>query len=346
MCSTMTNRLLLPKILFIFLLLAAIYRATAATTLHWKLSSEVGTYQTETIRLENTGNLLARLDGSVQIRYKTLNRLAFLRLRFKPELYSFTESMSSVKMLASGRFERDFRRWRWSAGGEVRQYTYHNLPADLTLKMYSAFVNLNRQLFPGNLFLMHFSYYRREFANRSNNRLNAPVIRVQLIHRFSKYLRGSAGVYLLWFSIEDQQLQENRGTSDGVQRGPTVSLEYRRKILLNLDYHLLWHVSEQTLSPSYTQRLSFLFGKMLSSKWSLFFLINFSDNRFSLKDHPNLNLLFYPLENENRAHLKLQYDLSTNRALYVKIGYLKDNLVGQNISLSGWQAVAGFRFKK
>lgn len=336
----------LPKTFFLILLVNALCLATPATTLHWKCSSEAGPYQTETIRLENTGNLLVRLDGSLQLRNKNPGHLAFLQLRFKPELYSFTESMSSVKMLASGRFERDFRRWSWSVGSEFRQYAYHNLPADLTLKMYSVLADFTRQLFPGNLLLLHISYYRREFANQSRNRLDAPVVQAKLVHRFSKYLRGSAGVYLLWFSIEDRQPQENWRTSDGVQRGPTLSLEYRRKILLNLDYHLLWHASQQTLSFSYTQRLSFLFGKMLSSKWSLFFLINYSDNHFSLKESANLNLLFYPLENENRVYLKLQCDLRTNRALYVKIGYLKDNLVGQSISLSGWQAVAGFRLKR
>lgn len=84
-----------------------------------------------------------------------------------------------------------------------------------------------------------------------------------------------------------------------------------------------------------------LFGKILPGNWSIFFLLDYFFRNYSIPEDTDASLLYAPLNTENQFHLKLERELNSHTDIYLKIGYLNQNLLYNDLAFSGWQATAG-----
>lgn len=76
---------------------------------------------------------------------------------------------------------------------------------------------------------------------------------------------------------------------------------------------------------------------------SAFLLIDYSSRFLRFKDSVSVGIdpIYSSLNIENRVFLKVGYDLNNLVEIYIKSGYVNDNIFQQNFSYSGWNFLTG-----
>ena len=91
--------------------------------------------------------------------------------------------------------------------------------------------------------------------------------------------------------------------------------------------------------------MRFVFGKILSPRWSLFMLADFYFRNNDSQPDINPNLLYTPLSNQNRFYVKLGNELNRQVDLFLKIGYINEDLVYDGLTFSGWRGTVGLEIR-
>jgi hypothetical protein len=165
------------------------------------------------------------------------------------------------------------------------------------------------------------------------------LLDVEIVHRIFGNAGFGYGIYTEHFvlsnSFEDMK-------NEGWRIGPHINFNYLKSFLINFDYRFLFHLSEITKSPSYEHWIRFVAGKLLTEKWSVFFMTDYYFRKYTIGK--NLNnpyiSLYTPINEDNRIYLKLAYSLLDFLEAYVKTGYFRENLYN-NYSFDGWNFLVG-----
>ena len=96
--------------------------------------------------------------------------------------------------------------------------------------------------------------------------------------------------------------------------------------------------------------LVFLMGvKNLSNivkNLSAFVLVDYYKRNFKYSKDDNItDLLYSPVNAENRIFFRLSNKVKSNQKIFLKIGYFDGKLFYRNYSLSGWKGYIGFEIK-
>ena len=161
----------------------------------------------------------------------------------------------------------------------------------------------------------------------------------------STSLKIGYGIYLERFFVSGNinQTQNENNSNNGWRYGPQLKINYLKGFVTSLDYEFLLHNSQLTSSFSYENQLKIVAGKIFSEKWSAFVLVDYYFRNFKLKDPSNnYNALLYTTANyENRIYLKLGYDITESLTVYLKNGYLKENISNDKFSFEGINILLG-----
>lgn len=272
-----------------------------------------------------------------------------MQLRFAPEFYGMQNGSSVVRLGGRAQYNQSFSKFHINLLLNSRKYLYNNnLNSNLTFDTFQLGGNLILKLQGQRFLSFRVEYFYRDLEYSTDNQLDAAVIAGSYHKSFSRFGRIMGGAYLERFRVDNPgfvgmsgRLSEN----EGWRLGPEFAIEYSCRLVASLNYRFLWHQSDLVGNTSWEQWVRFLFGKMLSRRWSVFFLIDYYFRDFPSVSSDNSFLLYSPLENENRIYLNIAHDLKKNLSLFLKVGYLRDNLIFRSLSLSGLRATLGVEIK-
>ncbi len=326
--------------------LLAVYGQPGRTL--WRLSGETGAYQFRDIANNKFHSGLLRLEGSIDYAKKMNASRWDFQLRIKPEFYSSSNVFSNLKFFFSGQYASKMSQGNWGVSLDARRFYYFT---DHEKFMFDL-MNLNGFLIwairDRTNIIFNLNYAYRDVSNSFDQSLDALASQIKLLFPQFKLWNTGIGWYLEKFNIgeKDYIFSNNlRTKNSGWRYGPEISIDFRSKSVLSAVYRFLLHQSDITKQPSYEHQVRVLFGKLLSDRWAIFFLIDYYFNKFTFIDETNLNLLYSPVDNESVINLKLDYDINQNVSLYMKTGYMKENLLYSGFSTQGWQSILGIQLK-
>jgi hypothetical protein len=337
----------------IFLLLLATiplktaYAQPAKTS--WRFSGETGIYRFQDITHNKFQSGLFKLEGSVD--YNKIQRTSDWKFRFKikPEFYQSRNVFSSLKFFFSGQYTNKMSRGNWGVSLDTGRFYYYNENKNFAFDLMNINGFLVRSIRKHTYIFFNTNYLYRDVSNSFDQSLDAIAGELKLIVPQLKLWDTGIGLYAERFNIQEREFyidSKQNTKNSGWRYGPEISIDLRGKSILSAVYRFLFHQSDITRQPSYEHQVKVLFGKLLSDRWAIFFLIDYYFNKFTFLDKTNLNLLYSPVDNESLIYLKLDYDLNQNVSLYLKTGYTKENLLYSGFSTQGWQSVLGFQLKK
>ena len=329
--------------LFLATLLCAFPLAAKKGQFKYKISLDGGAAQNSFGFSDSQNFLLARFFG--QLRYFQIRKSYDWSIRgdFRPEVFLADGSTSNLLANLKGQFVKKGKKFSGLVFASYKQQ-YLNLERDK--------VSINTAQFGGQyirpyksigIFSLSGSYYAREFFAKTNERKNGGAAFLQ----WQKSLKGAITLqvsgYGEWFYIRSL---ENR--NNGMRAGPQIGISYRRNYIINTSYRFLFHQSDITRPGSNEQHLRLLMGKLLNQHWSLFFLLDYYFRHYHF--HPNQPsaspLVYIPIDTENRFYFKLEREINPLTTLYLRIGYLNEDLTRQQFSYAGWQGTLGITFRK
>jgi len=315
----------------------------------WRLSGETGIYQFQDITNSRFQSGLLRLEGSVD--YNKIQRTSDWKFRFKikPEFYHSHSVFSSLKFFFSGQYTNKMSRGNWGVSLDTRRFYYYNENKNFSFDLMNINGFLLRSIRKHTYIFFNTNYLYRDVSNSFDQSLDAIAGEFKLIVPQLKLCDTGIGLYAERFNIQEREfyIDSKQNTKNSGRRyGPEISIDLRGKSLLSAVYRFLFHQSEITRQPSYEHQVRVLFGKLLSDRWAIFFLVDYYFNKFTLINETNTNLLYSPVDNENIINLKLEYDINQTVSFYLKTGYMKENLIYSGFSTQGWQSVLGFQLKK
>jgi hypothetical protein len=170
---------------------------------------------------------------------------------------------------------------------------------------------------------------------------------LELAHRFLKSFRVRYGLYYEDFLLHRHQtLYTGYLENAGSRFGPEIRISYFAQFWITFEYRYLKHLSELVTSNSFESNLRFFIGKALSDRFSLLVLLDYYNRRFDFGGIPvpDINLLYAPMDMENRIYFKTIYRFNDHRELYTRFGYGKENFRQQLFVLEGWRMVFGLSF--
>jgi len=85
---------------------------------------------------------------------------------------------------------------------------------------------------------------------------------------------------------------------------------------------------------------------MISGEWSVFLLADYYTRNFKTKNSTDNNLLYTPINLENRIYIKLGYELKNSFEIYLRSGYTNESLYKNNLSIKGWNIMVGIEVNK
>jgi hypothetical protein len=315
----------------------------------WRLSGETGIYQFQDITHNKFQSGLFKLEGSVD--YNKIHRTSDWKFQFriKPEFYHSRNVFSNLKFFFTGQYTDKMSRGKWGVSFDTQRFYYYNDNESFAFDLMNINSFLLRSILKHTYIFFNANYLYRDVSNSFDQSLDAIAGEFKLVLPQLKLWDTGIGLYTERFKIreKDYPFDSKQNTKNsGWRYGPEISMDLHSKSVLSAVYRFLFHQSDITKQPSYEHQVRVLFGKLLSDRWAIFFLVEYYFNKFTLIDETNTNLLYSPVDNENVINLKLDYDINQNVSFYLKTGYMKENLIYSGFSTQGWQSVLGFQLTK
>lgn len=325
-----------------------------------KISGELGNFHTNDSFFKGQNDLLSRFRATLNYKRNRGNTAWFVYSKFFPEFYGTTNAARIFKFSFGGQFQKQFNKLQFSAFVSRQINNYRANPENFTAGIFNIGTSAVWWFNSGLFGLTGLQYYYRDITNTTDQNLDALVLQAKIGKNFTKYFSFEAGVYGENFTVESRDYwrraffespgnifpddQWKAGKSTGWRLGPQISWRYQKHSLIHFTYRLLSHHSLVIKKPAWEHRLQTVFGKLLSRKISLLFLLDYYFSQVEFTGDPNYLLTYFPLQNENKIFLKLENTLDKRKTIYLKTGYLKNTFKFENFSISGWLLVAGTEF--
>ncbi len=314
--------------------------------LKYKLTGEGGIAQAATSVNNAQHFLLAGFEGQLKLAHSTRKYAWRLQTELQPEFFFQTVNITALVWNVKGQYFRKHRKFSW---GIKTDYRLNRLMVDVLDLNYNVFLGGIQSAWfyrPGASIALNLEYAYRDVDASIENTLKAFLFSAKWLRLFTLSTKISAGIYGENFFIdgvaaEGSNLRENNGW----RFGPELTLDYKRKFVLNATYRLISHQSQILDEATFEHWIRLLFGKILSPKWSLFFLTDFYLRDNTVQADTNPNLLYSPLSNQNRFYVKLDQELTRKTDVFLKIGYTSENLVYEELTFSGWRGTVGVEIR-
>ena len=337
------------KYLYLIFLLFLLTNAKADDNpLNWSIKGEAGYYHASGSSLLKQTDLISQFQGLIKYSENNINNNWLIELKARPEFYGLSNNITILKLSGKGQYQHRFSKFLLSFTLSSQKNFYLN-NIDLNFSIFKLNSNLLWFYKRKTFFQFSADYFYRDLNNGFSNSLDAITLIGKIYQSFSPFGKIGMGVYTEKFKIESDVtnfFQFGADQNSGWRFGPEVSLNYSRHFVVNINYHFLFHESDLAEDPDNEQWIQFLLGKLLSPRWSIFFLADYYFRHFHNQPDFDNQLIYMPIDNENNFYLKLAYDVNKEMTFFLNVGYSKENLVYQNLNLSGYKGTVGVEFKK
>jgi len=333
------------KKIYVLLLFQLISSSYSGIQFQWRLACETGLYEDKKI---SKNDLFVRIEGQSLFEYRIKDVTTSIQIRGIPSYYGAGSGLGSFKLFGRAFIDYTKPAYALSLDAIKRRYNFesnfNHIYGDLQLLQMTIKIATNRKLSFGVL----------AGLGQENIHTTQTYVRdlwyteLELVHRLLKSFKIS---YVLYY--EDFLLHRNERffaeyfKNAGLRFGPEIRMSYFAQFWITLEYRYLKHISELVASTSYESNLRFFLGKALTKRLSLLLLVDYYYRRFNFgqKGIADINLLYAPMDMENRIYFKTIYSLSDHKELYTRFGYGKENFRQELFVLEGWRMIFGISFK-
>lgn len=337
------------SILTFFLFTIAFPNNAGAGNLKYKISGEAGLTRSAISTFAEGTYFLARFEGTLRYAQAGRRNSWYIQGRLRPEIYLAQSSPSAIILNFKGGYLQRHSKFHWSLNVEAEKQRIAYSTVDITFDIFQLGGQGTWFYRPGAIFSLNINYAYRDLNSRLDHSLDAVFASVDWFPLFTLAKKISIGGYLENFHISRLQGYAAAGSefrNRGWRYGPEFSLEYQKNFVISGNYRFLLQQSELTHSTSYEHWVRLLLGKILSPKWSAFFLMDYFFRNYSLPEGVDSNLLYAPLNTQNNIYFKLEREMSPATDLFFRIGYLNENLIYHDLTFSGWRATVGLEWSR
>jgi hypothetical protein len=339
----------MKRIILDVIILVIIFAHPGFSQISYHLDLESGYYRSKNSITETQSRWGFNADGKLKYTYKSNSRIASINIRARPEFYNTESEFYTIKLRAAGNYLQRGEKVDWGINVIAQKFNF-----DISNSGYSN----NSILFNGELstfisdetlLRIRAGYSTRNVSTNSKLTLDLVSADVLLYEDIASFQIGY-GIYLEKYNTYNsvnEVFNSLYSSIKGFRIGPKISLNYVRDFIVKLKYEILFHNSDITEPTSYEHQVYLVAGKLLTSKLSAFFFLNYYLSKLKYaEDYNESSLIYIPADIDNTAFLKIAYDLKENLELYIKSGYRKIELLQNSSALNGWSIILGLSFSK
>lgn len=314
-----------------------------------RISGESGYFNGSGFDVLGRSDLAYRFDAQINYKFTRLNNIWNLKIRARPRFFGLDNRTSIVKYSADGQYWNISDRLNWGLSLSRDFYYYNNSTLDVNFDIFQLQGTLLWNYRPGNSLAVSLGYFYRDINSGAHNDLDALVMEIGSVHARNRYSRFSIGAYTERFFIKNERpvgADLNPLENSGWRAGPSISYEFQRHFLLHLQYRYLYHHSLVAADLNAEHWLRVLWGRLISKRWAMFFLIDFYYRHGQADREEVVYHTYTSLNTESSLYGKMEYQLNKQLNLFVKIEYSRDDVQFQGLSWTSRQVTVGAEFGK
>ncbi len=309
-------------------------------------NSEFGYYKNAGSGVLKKNDLITRVDLRGKYEYEIDENYFAASLSIKPEVYGFKDNLNGIKINGKGSYYDNSELMTWGINFSAQKNIFNSSELDINTDLIfltSDFYFGSNEKLPFHL-TAGYAYQSYNYSSKKNFDI------IFLDNRYEDLLFEDinffSGLYLERFLISNKTNSLSSSFLDknkGWRIGPQFGINYLQSFLVRCEYRILFHFSDITKATSFEQNYKLLTGVNLSEDFSLFILLDYYIKNLKLtKDFARVREIIYsPMNSENRFYVKLLYDLNENLGAYARYGYGKEILDYFDSYLEGWNLVLG-----
>ena len=334
------HRLAIFSIVSVLLMSTGLY-----AQLSFQGNLESGFYKSMGDFLSKESDMLVAFEAKLGYKFKEEKTEASFELKARPEWFGINKELFSFKFRGSGDFLRREENFDWGVGvtRHLNRITGNGLNVDYDI--FSIQGNATFYWFENTPVSAVVGYAYQNVGSTVQQDHDIVFAEGKVHDIFSSFFRTGYGLYVEKFLIEDEVIEnytKKKESNTGLRVGPELEIYYLKDFMINGQYRLLFHFSNNSKSTSYEHWVRLVAGKLLFPGFSAFLLIDYYWRKIkSPTDAGGINILYSPFNIENNISLKMGYDLSDNLELYLKGGYFRNDLVYNNYAFEGWNFLLG-----
>lgn len=331
--------------LYFTFFLILIYSNVSYCQVTCRTSLETGYYNSTGDGLTEQEDVQIKLDGQLTYAYKRQKQNASVHLRVRPELFGLKDQLRSMRFKAFGSYSYDFDNFVGGINITSQRHLFSGKNLEINYESFLLLGDASFEVFNNTPAVASLGYAYHSLS-AEEQALDLIFLDTKLNRVINSYLQFSYGAYGEKFVVRGLTRNNNilqKDKNSGWRLGPKANVSYVRNFIFNFEYRFLLHGSQLTAFPSYENLLRVVTGKIFGERWSVFLLADYYLRKFKTKDFTltENNLLYTPMNLENRIYLKLGYEINQSTEIFFKSGYFNESLYKNNLSIKGWNGTIG-----
>ncbi len=315
----------------------------------WRTTVETGYVNSSADGLTTQEDVQIKLDGQLRYDYKRNKQNASFHIRVRPEMFGFKDQLRSMRLKALGSYSYDFDNFVGGINITSQRHIFSGKYIEINYESFLLLGDASFEIFnntPANTSLG----YAYQSLSAEEQALDLIFFDTKLSRIINSYLQFGYGVYGEKFVVRGLTRMNHifqKDKNSGWRFGPKANVSYVRNFIFNFEYRFLLHGSQLTAFPSYENWLRVVTGKIFGERWSVFLLADYYTRKFKTTNLALIenNLLYTPMNLENRIYAKLGYEINGSAEIFVKSGYFNESLYKNNVSFKGWNGTIGIEVR-
>ena len=254
-----------------------------------------------------------------------------------PELYGSDELVRSLKLKIDADYYEAHENFTWGIEFSKKYYLFNSFDVDNTFDIYFVQPSIEWRLTDDIPVKTSVGLAYQDISGGYSQKSDLFYLDNRLFHYFNAFTHLSYGFYLERFGLNSTK------TNNGWRIGPIFTFNHLKSFVLNLEFKYLLHTSKLTNKFSHESVIRLMAGKFLLPNLSAFLIADYDWRNISYSDSSDV-LPYSLIDSENNIHVRLGYNVSKVTELYLKGGYFNQDYLNNNLSLKGWNIVAGVKF--
>ena len=272
-------------------------------------------------------------------------------MKLKPEIFAGTNGFLKETLILRSNYKKKYKKSIFNlslyyskqifdieAVKNIYDYTNFELIYYIPLSSKLKLISISR-----------FGYVKSE--NDNPFKIKIPNFTVHSDYFISSKLHIKSGLYFEYFNhsfsnenfMVVDQTQEERIYQE-IKTGPDFEIIYSSNYIMKFSYTALKVFPQNKNSNFYEQGFTGLISFNFLKKWDAMFFAAYYIKHLDKED--SLNTKYLPMNSENKIHLKISYNFSRSKNVFMKAGYFNDRLVEDSDVFSGLQGSVGVELRK
>ncbi|MFA8341577.1 MAG: hypothetical protein ACEPO8_01280 [Rhodothermaceae bacterium] len=331
---------MIKKILFVIL----IYLMPVIGQSKYKLNFESGYLYSDIENNNSEEALLTKLELRYSYKYKRINT----KFKIQPGFTSSEFSPKALKLKGEFSYQTNEEKFNYGFNTfyQLNNY-YENKTYQLSIMSFNTMLSL--MVSKRSDVSLHLSYYKQKSEFMASQDVDRISSSLNLSYFANRNFQFNYGMFYERFFIDSESnfLIGERNQNNGYRVGPIISINYTKNFIARLKYRYLYQKTEVFNEASIEHSVRLVTGKLLSDKWSLFVLIDYTQPvyNFELQSYTDKNLLYVSTNYENNYYLKLARKLGKKFSIYTKVGYFNESIKYLGYDFKGWNCLLGIELQ-